>query len=271
MTDTTFRLRRAAAQDRRLSFRARGILAEHKSRPRGWRSDAVSLSREAKEGEHAVRTALRELEEAGYLRRERVRNHRGQMVTEWMLDDRPHAPTERRFPPVGSPPVGQPPDGSPPARKPPAGKPPVIEKNEREKKETPPPTPAVDELAEARAEGLRRVVVEEIQGKAPEPGTTVLRTACRRLHADGWTKEQLAAAIRAHDWTGARAGAVVAYLRGLTTDDQAAGAARERARKRPDWCGRCDETTRLSEDPQNGRQRRCPDCHPLAGKARRTT
>lgn len=32
--------------------------------------------------------------------------------------------------------------------------------------------------------------------------------------------------------------------------------------ERPEWCGHCDEEKRLLED-EDGRPRRCPDCHPL--------
>ena len=32
----------------------------------------------------------------------------------------------------------------------------------------------------------------------------------------------------------------------------------------PQWCGHCDERTRLREDPlRDGRPYRCPECHPL--------
>jgi hypothetical protein len=31
---------------------------------------------------------------------------------------------------------------------------------------------------------------------------------------------------------------------------------------KPPWCGTCDERTRLTEDDE-GRPKRCPDCHPL--------
>ena len=35
---------------------------------------------------------------------------------------------------------------------------------------------------------------------------------------------------------------------------------------RPRWCGRCDERTRLQEDPlRDGRPYRCPECHPRHG------
>lgn len=257
--DAVVTILRAAAQDSRLSFRARGVLVALMSRPKDWRTDYRRIAGEGREGERAVLTALAELEQYGYLRRERMHNGR-HIVTAWEISDRPG----RRFlqPTYLQPTKVQPTKQQPTKLQ-------GLQERETER-ETPPPTPAVDELADAKARGLAGVVVDEIDGKAPKPATGVLRTACRRLAEDGWTKEQLAAAVRAHDWHGARAGAVVAYLRGLTPEDKPSAQAAERARKRPDWCGACDETTRLTEDPKSGRQRRCPTCHPLATKTRRT-
>lgn len=74
----------AAATDRRLSFRARGLLAYMLSRPPSWRFNADRLAAETEgEGREAVRTAMRELGRAGYYRCTRVQTHGGfRMVTE---------------------------------------------------------------------------------------------------------------------------------------------------------------------------------------------
>lgn len=39
---------------------------------------------------------------------------------------------------------------------------------------------------------------------------------------------------------------------------------------RPDWCGNCDEDTRMRETPDGRRAHRCPDCHPLEAKKARS-
>lgn len=64
----------ATARDRRLSFRARGLLVLMLSYPPDWQFNREWLARQTDgEGVSAVRTALQELERFGYLVRKRVR------------------------------------------------------------------------------------------------------------------------------------------------------------------------------------------------------
>lgn len=79
----------AALADDRLSFRARGILAYLLSRPVGWRTDAATLARGAREGRDAIRTALVELETTGYLHRIRARDDGGRWVHTSYVTDAP--------------------------------------------------------------------------------------------------------------------------------------------------------------------------------------
>lgn len=64
--DTFARILNATLQDRRLSFRARGVLALVLSLPSTWRHSAESLAAASPDGVKAVLSALRELEAAGY-------------------------------------------------------------------------------------------------------------------------------------------------------------------------------------------------------------
>ena len=100
----------AVIRDGRLSWRARGILIGILSRPDNWRTDSTQIAREGKEGREAVRSALRELEAAGYLVRVKERDKLGRWVTQTMVYDTPQ--------PISA---GQVQDGVPGAGSPDAG------------------------------------------------------------------------------------------------------------------------------------------------------
>lgn len=86
-------LQRAALQDRRLSFRARGVLVAILSRPMNWQTSSERLARETpREGRDAIRTALTELTDTGYLTRTRVRREDGRWEWVWDLSDTPGNP-----------------------------------------------------------------------------------------------------------------------------------------------------------------------------------
>ena len=69
----------AALRDPRLSCKACGLLVRMLSLPDGWNFTIRGLASMYKDGKAAVDTALKELEEAGYLRRERTRDASGRL------------------------------------------------------------------------------------------------------------------------------------------------------------------------------------------------
>ncbi|MGW3078283.1 hypothetical protein [Kitasatospora sp. NPDC001132] len=84
-------------QDRRLSYTARGLLADLLSRPDGWREDGRQMADSSPQGRGAIRRALKELKDAGYYRVDTVRLADGTVRSEAHVFDTPHpAPAATR-------------------------------------------------------------------------------------------------------------------------------------------------------------------------------
>lgn len=91
-----------ALRDRRLSRRAKGLLAELLSHRDGFGISIQSLVAAGPEGRDAIRAALAELERHGYLHRSQGRDERGRLgdvvyeVTDMPKDDEPAVPPQSR-------------------------------------------------------------------------------------------------------------------------------------------------------------------------------
>ena len=86
----------AIFMDSTLSLKAKGLLCQMLSRPDGWNFSAEGLATLSKDGKASVMSALTELEEAGYLRREQVKvdgKYAGveYIVSETKMSDFPYA------------------------------------------------------------------------------------------------------------------------------------------------------------------------------------
>lgn len=105
----------ATARDKRLSFRARGLLVLMLSYPENWQFNRDWLARQTDgEGVSAVRTALTELENAGYLTRRRIRVN-GRFDWEHTVYRSPQNVTPDQSS-GGKPSSGIPADGNPPSK-----------------------------------------------------------------------------------------------------------------------------------------------------------
>lgn len=78
-----------ALQDKRLSYRARGLMASVLSYPADWRVTSETLAEQATEGRDAIRTALKELEAHGYLSRTKTHTPDGTWSWLWVITDDP--------------------------------------------------------------------------------------------------------------------------------------------------------------------------------------
>jgi len=74
-------------RDSRIGFRAKGVLHYLLSHQSGWKTSLEHLALAGKDGRDAVRTAIIELEEGGYLRRTRLRDGGKLTGSEWELID----------------------------------------------------------------------------------------------------------------------------------------------------------------------------------------
>lgn len=119
-------IRNTVLRDERLSYRARGVLAAILSRPDNWKITRDQLAAEGREGRDAIGSALRELEDAGYLERVRVQTGSGCWVTEVVCHDQPVSWESAVFdgfsagfqePMTGKPTTGFPTDGFPVANR----------------------------------------------------------------------------------------------------------------------------------------------------------
>lgn len=90
-------------QDKRLSWKARGIFSYLWSMPDNWDFYETEVAKHAPDGRDSLRSGLMELEEHGYLKRERVRN-KGQFGgTAWIITDNPIPKTENQTPMLENP------------------------------------------------------------------------------------------------------------------------------------------------------------------------
>ncbi|MDO4649674.1 MAG: helix-turn-helix domain-containing protein [Eubacteriales bacterium] len=93
-------------KDKRLSLRAKGLLAMCISFPDDWDYSVNGLAAICKEGRDAIMTILRELEECGYLTREQPRLPSGKMgAIEYVIHE---CPPQSEFPTTVKPTTGEP-------------------------------------------------------------------------------------------------------------------------------------------------------------------
>ena len=87
-------------QDRQLSLKAVGLLSKMLSLPEGWDYTVAGLASICKEGKTAIRAALVELEEAGYMRRRQTHGAGGEFSSnEYVIYETPQpAETETQEP-----------------------------------------------------------------------------------------------------------------------------------------------------------------------------
>ena len=130
-----------------LSLKAKGLLSMMLSFPEEWNYSERGLAAICKEGVDAIHSAIKELEKAGYMKRNQLRGKGGRIIdTEYVIYETPHKPD------VAPPDTGNPDMGSPDAASPSPDNPGELntQKQNTQKSNTqvsrtqsfPPPTPS---------------------------------------------------------------------------------------------------------------------------------
>ncbi|MEV0531807.1 hypothetical protein [Kitasatospora sp. NPDC050463] len=180
-------------QDRRLSYTARGLLADLLSRPDGRCEDGRQMADTSPQGRGAVRRALKELTAAGYYRVETVRLPNGTLRSESHVYDCPYA----------RPDVTRPGSGRPAAAAPVA---PSVKDREKPPTLPPPPEPsgpvepsgpsgAVDEATRVAVATLFRAIRPEPRLRLGEAEALRLAPLVARWLERGSTVDDLARAL----------------------------------------------------------------------------
>ena len=169
-------------QDRRLSFTARGLLADLLSRPDGWREDGRHMADTSTQGRGTVRKALKELTAAGYYRVDVVRLPDGTFRSETHVHDTPQ---------LSAPDVTRPASGGGTT-----GRPDAPSKNP-DKEPTLPAEPPVAPSEELRSAitTLYRVIRPEPRLRLGEAEATALAPLVARWLERGSTPQELAHAL----------------------------------------------------------------------------
>ena len=80
-------------RDKRLTLKAKGLLSMMLSLPEDWNYTTRGLAKICKEGTDSIGSALKELERAGYIVRNRLRDSKGKIVdVEYVIYETPHPP-----------------------------------------------------------------------------------------------------------------------------------------------------------------------------------
>jgi len=84
-----------------LSLKAKGLLSLMLSLPEDWDYTTKGLARICKDGVDSICATIQELEEQGYIIRERIRNSKGQLTTiEYTILEQPKPPLPKQENPV---------------------------------------------------------------------------------------------------------------------------------------------------------------------------
>lgn len=83
------RIPNSLINNKEVSFKAKGLFAYIESKPDGWEFAINRIAYDTKDGKDSIRVGLLELEQAGYLKRQKYQNESGYWKTLYILTDIP--------------------------------------------------------------------------------------------------------------------------------------------------------------------------------------
>jgi len=83
------KINNAFANDERISWEAKGILAYALTKPNDWKFSMIDIINQSTDERDAIRTAVKELEEFGYLVREQVKENGKFVDSNWAFYEVP--------------------------------------------------------------------------------------------------------------------------------------------------------------------------------------
>lgn len=78
-------------RNKEMSLKAKGLLAMCLALPDDWEYSINGLCAICKESQTSIRSALKELETFGHLKRDRMQNEKGQFIYEYVIYEIPHS------------------------------------------------------------------------------------------------------------------------------------------------------------------------------------
>jgi hypothetical protein len=102
-SDPFARVKKKLLDDPSISFTAKGIMAYLLGKKDGWKLRVFDLVNHSNQGECAIRTAIRELRKAGYIKFERIKENGRLVDSVWTISDSPLFSPRCGFPHVETP------------------------------------------------------------------------------------------------------------------------------------------------------------------------
>lgn len=159
-----------------LSLKAKGLLSQMLSLPDNWDYTLAGLAKINAEGKDAIRAAVRELEEAGYIERRQTRDENGKLAgNEYIIRETPVSPSSG-FPTTDNPSTVKPSTENPTEINKDKSNKDLLEKKSKKEKS---PRTKLPKLSRGEVDELMRTWIDQVTDNEPVFMATALDKAMR--------------------------------------------------------------------------------------------